>query len=48
MKVFLSKIDKRLIDLAIIMDYVGQATLAEAFAIGEQCDCALCQLMTLT
>ena len=45
-EVFLSKIDKRLIDLAlprIIMDYGGKATFAKAFAIVEQCDRALCQ-----
>ena len=43
-KVFLSKIDKRLLDLAlprIIMEFGGRATLAEAFAIVEQCDRAL-------
>ena len=43
-KVFLSKIDKRLLDLAlpmIIMEFGGRATLAEAFAIKEQCDRAL-------
>ena len=37
-KVFLSKIDKRLLDLAflmIIMEFGGRATLAEAFAVVE-------------
>ena len=37
-KVFLSKIDKRLLDLAlprIIMEFGGQTTLTEAFAIVE-------------
>jgi hypothetical protein len=45
-KVFLSKIDKRLLDLVlpkIVMEFDGRATLAEAFAVVEQCDCALCQ-----
>ena len=45
-KVFLSKIDKCLLDLAlprIIMEFGGQETLAEALAIVEQCDRALCQ-----
>ena len=45
-KVFLSKIDKCLIDLAlfrIIMNYGGRTTLAEVFAIVEQCDRDLCQ-----
>ena len=45
-KVFLSKIDKHLIDLVlpkIIMDYGGQTILAEAFAIVKQYDRALCQ-----
>jgi hypothetical protein len=45
-KVFLSKIDKRLLNLAlskIIMEFGGRSTLAEAFAIVEQCDCVLCQ-----
>ena len=45
-KVFLSMIDKCIMDLAlpmIIMEFGGQATLAEAFAIVEQCDRALCQ-----
>ena len=45
-KVFLSKIDKRLFDLAlpmIIMEFDGRATLVEAFAVVEQCDRALCQ-----
>ena len=44
--VFLSKIGKRLLDLAlpmIIMEFGGRATLAEAFIIVKQCDCALCQ-----
>jgi hypothetical protein len=41
-KVFLSKIVKRLIDLAllrIIMSYGSRATLAEPFAVVKQCDC---------
>ena len=45
-KVFLSKIDKRLLDLAlpkIIMKFGGRTTLAEALAIVEQCDRPLCQ-----
>ena len=45
-KVFLLKIDKRLFDLAllkIIMEFGGRTTLAEAFTVVEQCDCALCQ-----
>ena len=45
-KVSLTKIDKRILDLAlsrIIMKYGGRATLAEAFAIVEQCHRALCQ-----
>jgi hypothetical protein len=45
-KVFLSKIDKRLLDLAlprIIMEFGGRTTLAEAFAIVGQYDRALCQ-----
>ena len=45
-KVFLSKIDKDLLDLAlprIIMEFGGRATLVEAFAIVEQCDRAFCQ-----
>ena len=44
-KVNLSKIDKRLLDLVLpknIMEFGGQATLAKAFAIVEHCDCALC------
>lgn len=39
-KVFLSKIDKRLLDLAlpkIIMDFGGRTTLAGAFAMVDQC-----------
>lgn len=46
MKVFLSKFDKHLIDLLmskIIIDYGGWTTLAKAFAIVEECDCALYQ-----
>ena len=46
MKFFLSNIEKRLIDLAhpkIIIEYGGRTTLAEAFAIVEQCDHTLCQ-----
>ena len=46
LKVFLSKIDKRLLDLAlpkIIMKFGGRTTVAEAFAIVGQCDRALCQ-----
>ena len=45
-KVFLSKIDKHLIDLAlskIIMNYGGRAILANASAVVEQCDRGLCQ-----
>jgi hypothetical protein len=45
-KLFLSKIDKRLLDLTlpgIIMEFGGRATLAEAFDVVEQCDRALCQ-----
>ena len=45
-KVFLSKIDKCLIDLAlprIIMHYGGRMTLAEAFEVVEQCDRVLYQ-----
>ena len=45
-KVFLSKIYKRLLDLAlpkIIMKFGSRAILAEAFAIVEQCDRVLCQ-----
>ena len=40
-EVFLPKIDKRLLDLTlpkIIMEFGGRTTLAEAFAIVEQCD----------
>jgi hypothetical protein len=45
-KVFLSKIDKHLLDLAlprIIMEFGGRTTLAETFVIVEQCDRALYQ-----
>lgn len=45
-RVFLSNIDIRLLDLAllmIIMEFGGRATLAKKFTIVEQCDCALCQ-----
>ena len=45
-KIFLSKIDKCLIDLElpmIIIDYGDLKTLAQAFAIVEQCDRALRQ-----
>lgn len=45
-KIFLSKIDKRLLDLAtprIILNYDGKATLAQAFAGVEKCNQALCQ-----
>ena len=45
-KIFLSKIDKRLLDLAmprIILHYHGRATLAQAFTEVEMCDRALCQ-----
>ena len=45
-KIFLSKIDKRLLEFAsprIILDYEGRATLAQAFAEVERCDRALCQ-----
>jgi hypothetical protein len=44
-KLFLSKIGKSLLDLAlpnIIMEFGGRTTLAEAFAVVEQCDRALC------
>lgn len=46
MKVFLSKINKHLVDLVlpmIIMNYGGRVTLAEVFASVEQYDCALYQ-----
>jgi len=42
----LFKIDKKLFDLAtpkIIINYEGQATLAQAFAEIERCDRVLCQ-----
>ena len=45
-KIFLSKIEKRLLELAlprIILDYEGRATLAQVFAVVERCDRALCQ-----
>lgn len=45
-KMFLSKIKKRLLDLAmprIILNYDGKATLAQAFAMVEKCDRALWQ-----
>ncbi len=45
-KKILSKIDKRLLELAsprIILDYKGKATFAQAFAVVERCDRALCQ-----
>jgi len=45
-KIFLSKVDKRLLDLAmprIILNYHGRATLAQAFTEVEMCDRALCQ-----
>jgi hypothetical protein len=45
-KICLSKIDKRLLQLAlprIILDYEGRATLAQAFAVVERCDRTLCQ-----
>ena len=45
-KVFLSKIEKCLLDLTlprIIMEFGGHTTLAEAFAIVKQCDDTLCQ-----
>ena len=45
-KVFLSNIDKCLLDLAlpmIIMEFGGRAILAEAFVIVKQYDRALCQ-----
>lgn len=45
-KIFLSKIDKRLLELAtprIILNYDGKATLTQAFAEVEKCDRALCQ-----
>lgn len=44
--VFLSKINKRLLDLApprVIMDPSSRTTLRKAFAIEEQYDHALCQ-----
>lgn len=43
-KVFLAKIDKYLLDLAlpmIIVDCGGHATFVEAFAVEEHCDHAL-------
>ena len=43
---FLSKIDKCLIDLAlprIFIEFGGRATLVEAFAEVDQCNCTLCQ-----
>jgi hypothetical protein len=43
-KIFLSKIDKQLLELAsprIILDYEGRAMLAEAFAVVERYDRAL-------
>ena len=46
MKVFLSKIYKHLIKLAlpkIIMKYGGRTSFTEAFAIVEQCNHTLCQ-----
>ena len=45
-KVFLSKIDKCLLDLAlprIIMEFGGRATLADTFTVVELYDRALCQ-----
>ena len=45
MKIFLSKIDKKLLDLAIlriIINYEGRATLTQAFAKVERCDRAFC------
>ena len=45
-QIFLSKIDKRLFELAsprIIHDYEGRAMLAQAFSVVERCDRALCQ-----
>ena len=45
-KIFLFKIDKRLLELApprILLDYEGRATVAEAFAVSERCDRTLCQ-----
>lgn len=45
-KIFLSKIDKRLLDLAtprIILSYVDKVTLTQAFAKVEKCDKALCR-----
>ena len=44
-KIFLSKIDKRLLDLAtprIIINCKGRARVAQAFAKVERCDRALC------
>ena len=46
LKIFLSKIDKKLLNLAtptIIINYKGQEMLAQAFAEVERCDKALCQ-----
>ena len=46
MKIFLSKIDIRLLDLAtpkIIIHYEGRATLAQAFREVHRCDRTLCQ-----
>jgi len=45
-KIFLSKIYKRLLDLTtlrIIINYKGQETLAQAFTKVQRCDRALCQ-----
>lgn len=45
-KVFLAKIDKRLLDLTlskIIMDYGGWTIFAKTFAVVEYYDLALCQ-----
>jgi hypothetical protein len=45
-KVFLSKIDKHLLDLAlsrIIMEFGSRTTLVEVFAIVKQCNRTLCQ-----
>lgn len=50
MKVFLLKINNRLLDLAlprIIMNHGGLAAITEAFAIVEECDRVLCQHTTL-
>ena len=45
-KIFLSKIDKRLPDFAtprIIINYEGRARLAQAYAKVQRCNKALCE-----